>query len=343
MNFFHCRSAATTVQGRRPSNQDAVLDMKFPDGRHVVAVADGMGGHRSGEVASVLALEALARELAGGAGLREAVIAANAEVYAESQRDPTCAGMGTTLIALLRTEAVYQIANVGDSRAYRVDSHGIRRVSRDHSFAEEAASTSLMDAEEIARSPWRNALTRSVGTQQSVEVDLFGPFEIAGRPHTVLLCSDGLYRGLSDEAAWHHLVAAPDPATGARSLVDLALRHGSDDNISVAVIQFEGIATSPQPERSLRSGGRGAGARTQTIRANSSLGSNGAARPTATRVQLSPAARPTRYVRPNAASLPFPKRSVTRRWLAVLLNDNVLFGLSTGILLLWLALQLMHG
>src|SRR5690606_27762833 len=83
MNFFHCRSAATTVQGRRPSNQDAVLDMKFPDGRHVVAVADGMGGHRSGEVASALALEALARELAGGAGLREAVIAANAEVYAE--------------------------------------------------------------------------------------------------------------------------------------------------------------------------------------------------------------------------------------------------------------------
>src|SRR5690554_2323000 len=108
MKFFHCRSAATTVQGRRPSNQDAVLDMKFPDGRHVVAVADGMGGHRSGEVASSLALEVLARELVAGAGLREAMSAANAEVYAESHRDPSCAGMGTTLIALLRTDAVYQ-------------------------------------------------------------------------------------------------------------------------------------------------------------------------------------------------------------------------------------------
>ena len=343
MNFFHCRSAATTVQGRRPSNQDAVLDMKFPDGRHVVAVADGMGGHRSGEVASALALEVLARELVAGAGLREAVTTANAEVYAESLRDPTCAGMGTTLIALLRTDAVYEIANVGDSRAYRVDRHGIRRVSRDHSFAEEAANTSLMDAEEIARSPWRNALTRSVGTQESVEVDLFGPFEIAGRPHTILLCSDGLYRGLSDEAAWHHLIAAPDPATGARSLVDLALRHGSDDNISVAVVQFEGVASPPRPERSVRAGGRPEAGRTPLVRGPSAAGGLGAARSVAARSPTAPAARPPTYVRPHGASLHLPKRSVTRRWLGVLLNDNVLFGLSTGILLLWLALQLMHG
>lgn len=342
MKFFHCRSAATTVQGRRPSNQDAVLDMKFPDGRHVVAVADGMGGHRSGEVASALALDVLTRELAAGAGLREAVTAANAEVYAASQRDPSCAGMGTTLIALLRTEAVYQIANVGDSRAYRVDRTGIHQISRDHSFAEEAASASLMDADEIARSPWRNALTRSVGTQESVEVDLFGPFEIAGRPHTVLLCSDGLYRGLSDEAAWHHLVAAPDPTTGARSLVDLALRHGSDDNISVAVVQFEGVSAPPQPERSVRAG-RSQSATPPVMRTSSTAGGSAAARQVSTRPHLASPTRPTTYTRPNAASVSLPKRSVTRRWLGALLNDNVLFGLSTGILLLWLALQLMPG
>ena len=342
MTFFHCRSATTTIQGLRPSNQDAVLDMKLRDGRHVVAVADGMGGHRSGEVASALALEVLARELMAGARLQDAMLAANAEVFAQANRDPDCAGMGTTLIALLRMEAVYQIANVGDSRAYRVDRHGIRQISRDHSFAEEAASASLMDAEEIARSPWRNALTRSVGTQESVEVDMYGPFEIAGRPHTVLLCSDGLYRGLSDEAAWHHLMAAPDPGTGARSLVDLALRHGSDDNISAAVVEFEGVTSPQRPYL--------------TARTNGNAGSNRASTPAATsapagvrttgmvsRLPVATQSRPATHVRPDASSLPLPKRSATRRWLALLLHDNVLFGLSAGILLLWLALQLMRG
>jgi protein phosphatase len=196
MSLFHCRSGATSIQGRRPSNQDAVLDTRLPDGRHLVAVADGMGGHRSGEVASAMALEVLVRELRSGRTLRDAVVTANAEVFHEANLDSSRAGMGTTLVALLRTEAVYEIANVGDSRAYRVDSHGIHRISVDHSFAEEAASRALMAPDEIARSPWRNALTRSLGTQDSIDVDMFGPFEIAGRPHTVMLCSDGLYRAL---------------------------------------------------------------------------------------------------------------------------------------------------
>lgn len=340
MTFFHCRSATTTIQGLRPSNQDAVLDLKLPDGRHVVAVADGMGGHRSGEVASALALEVLARELVAGARLRDAMLTANAEVYAEANRDPGCAGMGTTLIALLRIDAVYQIANVGDSRAYRVDRHGIRRISRDHSFAEEAASTSLMDAEEIARSPWRNALTRSVGTQESVEVDLYGPFEIAGRPHTILLCSDGLYRGLSDEAAWQYLMAAPDPATGARSLVDLALRHGSDDNISVAVVEFEGVTAPQRPHRTARTNGTAE----RTVAVRPALAQSGArASEVLSRSPLATQSRPSSYVRPDAGSLALPKRSITRRWLALLLHDNVLFALSAGILLLWLTLQLMQG
>jgi PPM family protein phosphatase len=327
MNFFHCRSAATSVQGRRPSNQDAVMDVKLPDGRHLVAVADGMGGHRSGEVASAMALEVLVRELRGGARLHEAVAAANTQVFDEANRDPARAGMGTTLIALLRTDAVYEIANVGDSRAYRIDQHGINRVSRDHSFAEEAASKALMGPEEIARSPWRNALTRSIGTQETVEIDVFGPFEIAGRPHTVMLCSDGLYRALSDDAAWHHLIGSPDPAAGARILIDLALRHGSDDNVSVAVVQFEG-ASSPihatRPARvPVRSGAGTAQLQVQPRAASLPLTSQG-------RQELSPWRPP---VRP----------SLFRRSIGLVFSDNVLFGLCTGILMMWLALRLING
>lgn len=327
MNFFHCRSAAASVQGRRPSNQDAVADVKFPDGRHLVAVADGMGGHRSGEIASAMTLEVLVDELRAGSRLTEAVAAANQAVYDEANREATHAGMGTTLIALLRTDAIYEIANVGDSRAYRVDQQGIHQISRDHSFAEEATRKALMGPDEIARSPWKNALTRSIGTQAKVEVDLFGPFEIAGRPHTVMLCSDGLYRALSDDSAWHHLIGAPDPAAGARILVDLALRHGSDDNVSVAVVQFEG-ATSP-----LHSG--------RTARAPGRTATGISAGPAPPRLATTTEA-PLRTQAPKLVRTP-AKQSLLRRSMAVAFSDNVLFGLCTGILMMWLALRLLHG
>lgn len=337
MNFFHCRSAATSVQGRRPTNQDAVVDARLPDGRHLVAVADGMGGHSSGEVASSLALEVLVRELRSGSRLQEAAEAANAAVFAEASRDASRAGMGTTLLALLRTDAVYEIANVGDSRAYRVDQHGITRLTRDHSFAEEAASKALMGPEEIARSPWRNALTRSVGTQETVEVDLFGPFEIAGRPHTVMLCSDGLYRALSDDAAWHHLIGAPEPAAGARILVDLALRHGSDDNVSVAVVQFESATSPLMSGRSPRVPARSAPPARSKSGAAASLSATRAT--TASAPAGVPALATPKTTRGRGAGRP----SLLRRSMSVVFSDNVLFGLCAGILMMWLALRLIHG
>lgn len=327
MSLFHCRSAVTSIRGKRPSNQDAVIDVKLADGRHLVAVADGMGGHRSGEVASSMALEVLARELRSGSDLRDAVLAANAEVFEEASRDAARAGMGTTLVALLRSDAVYEIANIGDSRAYRVDQHGIHRVSTDHSFAEEAATKAFMGPDEIARSPWRNALTRSLGTQESIEVDLFGPFEIAGRPHTVMLCSDGLYRALTDDTAWHHLVGAPDPGTGAHMLVDLALRHGSDDNISVAVVQFEGAPSAVfagRPARTPVAAGR-------VPSANGDHSRSAQARPPSPRAD---ALKPMRLA---------GRPSLLRRSIGVMFSDSVLFGLCTGILMMWLALRLIQG
>ena len=129
---------------------------------------------------------------------------------------------------------------------------------------------------------------------------------------------------------------------GLAAAVDLALRHGSDDNISVAVVQFEGVSAPPQPERSVRAG-RSQSATPPVMRTSSTAGGSAAARQVSTRPHLASPTRPTTYTRPNAASVSLPKRSVTRRWLGALLNDNVLFGLSTGILLLWLALQLMPG
>src|SRR5690606_5702332 len=102
--------------------------------------------------------------------------------------------------------------------------------------------------EEIERSPWRNALTRSLGTQPAVEVDVFGPFELAGPPHAVLICTDGVHRVLRDDAIWSTLLEAADPSTAVNALAELAIRSGSDDNVSLALIEFGGLLHPDAPE-----------------------------------------------------------------------------------------------
>ncbi|HEX8276435.1 MAG TPA: protein phosphatase 2C domain-containing protein [Longimicrobiaceae bacterium] len=227
-----------TDRGRRPSNQDAVVATVLPDGREVVAVADGMGGHAAGEVASTTALQALLDALGGGAGLEDAYRAADRAIRDAAERDRSLDGMGTTLVALLRSGGRYWIANVGDSRAYRVSPEGIDRVTHDHSFAEEAVRSGQMTEEEVARSPWKNALTRALGTGDGqVEADVFGPFA-EDAPHAVLLCSDGLHGVVEEEEIRACVVASGDSAAAAERLSALALRGGSRDNVTAAVRDF---------------------------------------------------------------------------------------------------------
>jgi protein phosphatase len=251
-----------TVPGRRPSNEDAVLAGVLPDGRELAAVADGMGGHKAGEVASQTALEMMLAGLKAGRSLQDAVTAANTALYAAAQQNPEWAGMGTTLVALLRDGNQYQIANVGDSRAYQVSEGGVDQITSDHSFMAEAVSAGEMTLEDAKRSRWRNALTRAVGTEAELEVDVFGPFD-ASRPHAVVLCSDGLYGSVSAEALQRCLQASPDPQAAAHRLIDEAYRNGSSDNISVAVIVFAaafgmanraGVATTTQQAQPIAGG-----------------------------------------------------------------------------------------
>lgn len=235
-----------TDRGRRPSNQDAVVATVLPDGREVVAVADGMGGHAAGEVASATALSALVDALRGGAGLAAAFRAADAAVRAAAGHDRSLDGMGTTLVALLRAGSRYWIANVGDSRAYRVSPDRIARLTRDHSFAEEAVRSGQMSADEVARSPWKNALTRALGTGDAAEADVFGPFAAEER-HAVLLCTDGLHGAVEEEAIRRCVLACADSAAAAERLSALALRGGSRDNVTAAVRDF-GLLLPRAPE-----------------------------------------------------------------------------------------------
>ncbi len=226
-----------TDRGRRPSNEDAVIVEALFGDRDLVAVADGMGGHAGGEVASGKALETLLSCLESSNDLAGAIREANTALQRASEANPEWRGMGTTLVALLRVGERYYVANVGDSRAYRIDADGIRRITEDHSFTAEAVSSGRLSEDEAERSPWRNALTRAVGTDAEVEVDVFGPFELEP-PHVVVLCTDGLYRVMSDEELGSEVLSGRERVDGARDLVANALRRGSSDNISVALVEF---------------------------------------------------------------------------------------------------------
>jgi PPM family protein phosphatase len=248
---FSERGAFLSERGKRRVNQDAVLMIELPDGTELVAVADGMGGQAAGEVASTRAVEVLHTALRDGRDLVAGMQLANAAVLAESSGRPERAGMGTTLVALHRRGASYMVANVGDSRAYRIDSGGIRQLTQDHSFIAEAGQAGGLSLEEAERSPWRHAVTRAIGTEHALKIDCFGPHD-AQEPHSVLLCTDGLYRVISDEDLMGAVVTATEPGEAVRALVAAAYRAGSDDNISLAILQFGAALPAAVPVNSTR-------------------------------------------------------------------------------------------
>jgi protein phosphatase len=233
------RSSWASEIGLRSTNQDAVAVRSIPGRREVAVVCDGVGSHQAGARASHTALEALVRHLSAGEELATGFQAANEAVRREAQAEQAGKGMGTTMVAVLREEDLYWVGNVGDSRAYRIDASGIRQITRDHSFIAEAVRAGEMSHDEAARSPWRNAITRNLGAEEQVEVDVFGEFS-ATEPHVVLLCTDGLHGVLSAEDVERTVRDTGDIKEVARALCDEAIRRGGKDNVSVAALAFAG-------------------------------------------------------------------------------------------------------
>ena len=238
------RLAIESIAGKRPYQEDSVLAETMVDGRTLVAVADGMGGHAAGEVASAFALETVTAAIAEGQPLGDAFRLANTRVH-EMASEPGKQGMGTTLVAVLADGEAFSIANVGDSRVYLISGEGIRRLTEDHSFVAEAVRRGQTEEEAMA-TPWRDALTRSIGTDEEVEVDVFGPFPIEA-DSAFLICSDGLYKTLSDDEI-HDLFAKSRGARGAaQTLVSAAFDNGSDDNISVVIAEYGKVPRQTAP------------------------------------------------------------------------------------------------
>lgn len=171
-----------------------------------------------------------------GTSLVRAFRAANQQLYAQAERDPTKGGMGTTLVAAVILGRKVYVANVGDSRAYLINKGGIIRITEDHSWVEEQVRAGLLSEEQARRHPHRNLVTRALGSKPAVEVDLFEGELTAG--DTLLLCSDGLTGRVADHEI-AAIVQEAQPSEAARRLVALANERGGNDNITVLIINAE--------------------------------------------------------------------------------------------------------
>ena len=231
--------SATDVGRIRANNQDRIL---LRSGR-VFAVADGMGGHRGGEVAAQLAVEALdtgfdERNRSSDA-LIEAVAHANTVVHDASLRDDGLLGMGTTITVLAivddhRGGELLAVANVGDSRTYWMRGSELEQLTEDHSVVAEMVRDGQLRPEDAERHPRRSLVTRALGVEPHVLVDLLEVVPAVG--DRFLLCSDGLSGEVTDAAIAAVLRRVADPAEAARELVRVALARGGRDNISVVVV-----------------------------------------------------------------------------------------------------------
>ncbi|MBL7063828.1 MAG: Stp1/IreP family PP2C-type Ser/Thr phosphatase [Anaerolineae bacterium] len=245
----------TDVGQERSLNEDSLLTLDTaPVFRSISApvglfiVADGMGGHEAGDVASQLTIrtiaqlaisEALAPAAAGkplpeaGEWLTAATQAANRTVY--EQRRAAGTDMGTTLVMALFVGDTAAIANVGDSRAYLLKQDGIVQISTDHSLVQRLVATGQITPEEAASHPQKNVIYRVIGDKPRTEPDLFEQRLAPGE--ALLLCSDGLSGMVPDEKIWHIWKTSTSPQDGCDRLVEAANRAGGEDNVTVVIVQ----------------------------------------------------------------------------------------------------------
>jgi len=230
-------------QGRiRSSNEDAcVADLE----NALFVVADGMGGHAAGEIASRIAASTVEEVVAAGKRpgtdmeslLRLAVEKANMRVYETQMRKPECRGMGSTLTALAFRDGQYYVAQVGDSRAYLFRDDILDQLTQDHSLVWPLFESGILSKDDISRHPQKNLITRSIGTHPEVEADLKNG--VAREGDIFLLCSDGLTDVLSDRDI-RHILAGNGQSTQQMSelLVEAANAGGGPDNVTVVVVNL---------------------------------------------------------------------------------------------------------
>ncbi len=246
-------AAGTDIGRVRAGNEDS-LHAEADRQRGVFVVADGMGGHAAGEVASAMAVEILVRELVGApdlsapevlARMGQGIVAANAAIFDRTRREPEKQGMGTTVSALLLGEGRYIIGHVGDSRVYLLRQGVLRQVTRDHSWVQEQVDAGHLTPALARTHPYSNVITRCVGANASVEPDLLqGTLEDGD---LFLLASDGLTGMVDDPLLQRLLEGRSGPGRMVDALINEANRRGGVDNITAIVVQVLQVARVAGP------------------------------------------------------------------------------------------------
>ncbi|ASZ08515.1 protein phosphatase [Enterococcus thailandicus] len=234
------------VGRRRNTNQDYASVFTNQEGIKLAVLADGMGGHRAGDIASQMAVTNLGADWEGQALKDSEKIAQwfiqtiqneNGKIYQRGQEKPEYNGMGTTIVAAALSETRFTIANVGDSRAYLVREDQLKQLTEDHSLVNELVKSGEISQEMAVNHPRKNILTRSVGMPGTVEVDVATySWQLGDR---LLLCSDGLTNMLSEEMIGSIIDGAGSLTDKVKELIDRANEAGGADNITALLIEYK--------------------------------------------------------------------------------------------------------
>ena len=238
MKHGEIRYAWRTDVGRiRKNNQDSVIL-----GNGLFGVADGMGGHNGGEIASAGLRDGLLRETEGQEPsaelMEEAVKKVNHEIWEQQEQDAALSGMGTTLTILWPADGRMIIGQVGDSRAYLIRGDEMKQMTSDHSMVADMVRRGVLTEEQAACHPMRNYITRAVGTDETLDVDMISVPRMKG--DRWIVCSDGLYGQMSRQEL-EETARMPDLEEAAGKLLELALEHGGKDNISFILMQDDAV------------------------------------------------------------------------------------------------------
>ena len=235
--------AYRTDIGRRQSNQD-FFHIPESNEKPIAIVADGMGGHRAGNIASLIAVEAICEYVEANNDqrfqilLQHAISHANRRIFDIGSTDQDCMGMGTTVTMAYCEPSRFTYANVGDSRLYLFDGEHLRQLTRDHSFVEELVQSGVITRQEAEVHPQKNILTRCVGNSQFVKADTAVAKWAKG--DIIMLCSDGLHGAITRGEAEAILKSRKDLLDACERLTDAAYNNGSTDNITVVLVENEG-------------------------------------------------------------------------------------------------------
>ena len=231
----------------RRQNQDTYQIEELDRNTLLCVVCDGMGGAKSGNIASSLATEVFVEEVRRSWKpnmdretmdqiMLSAAKLANFTVFDQAQQFPEFEGMGTTLVALLIQGRKATIANVGDSRCYGLSRRGIHQITRDHSLVQMMVDRGDLSPEVAKYYPGKNFITRAVGTESTVECDIF--HQDVSRGDYFLLCSDGLSNMMDDQEILFEVIHGSDKQLCCQALVDIANRRGAPDNVTCVLVEL---------------------------------------------------------------------------------------------------------